>query len=195
MTDHTDSDRPTSSESASGTNAENPSHSPVWKGDENEYYEPDTTLISDPPDYGADYYKRLIDLDTCSYAYLKFGSLLHFEFDGEIRDKDDFKDVLYELYKSTYHSNLSAADLRPKAFEAFADRVVADQLKTTLFRTSIEGPPGPHNQTPREDLNEPFIKKLHAAAALACEHRKQVGRRTKSKDAVLDSILPRHLQN
>lgn len=166
-----------------------------WERDGLEQDKPDATPISDPPDRGVDYYNQLIDLETCSYMYLKKGSMLQFTWRGEIHDIDEFEKALFRLYKSTYKSDLSAADLRPKAFQTFVDDTFSKQLKYTLEKKDpIEGPPGPRNQVRHDRVNERIAGILSNAAALACEHRAQLGRRAQPKDAVLKSILPEHVR-
>lgn len=115
--------------------------------------------------------------------------MLHFSWQGKIHDIDEFKKALFQLYKSTLHSDLSAADLRPKAFKACVAEGVSDQLKATLYTEPIEGPPGPRTQARHRNLNKRIASTLSNAAALACDHRAQPGRRAQSKDAVLQSIL------
>lgn len=157
--------------------------------------EQEVTSISDPPDRGVDYYNRLIDLETCHYTYIKNGSHLGFRWQGELRDMDDFSAALYDLYLSAYNSGLSVADLRPKAFQTFVGETVSKHLEYTLqHRKPIEGPPGPRNQS-RDKINERIAKIVHEAAALACEHRAQLGRRAQSKDKVLKSILSEHVRD
>lgn len=193
MTNQTDSDRPTSTDPIREDN-DSKALSPdnQWERDDPAYDKPDTNSLNDPPERGFNYYNKLIDLNTCSYTYLKNGSYLQFSWQGEIHDIDEFKKALFRLYKSTYKSNLSAADLRPKAFETFVTETVSEQLKATLSRKPIEGPLGPRNQASHRKINERIAGTLSAAAALACEHRTQLGRRARSKDAVVKSVLPEH---
>lgn len=193
MTNQPDSDRSTSTETTSEVTPQTQHPGDPWERDEVEQDKPDATPISDPPDHGVDYYNPLIDLESCSYTYLKKGSMLQFSWQGEIRDIDEFKKALYQLYKSMYKSDLSAADLRPKAFKAFAAEAVSEHLKATLYRKPIEGPPGPHNQANHRKTNKRIADIFHAAAALACDHRERLGRRAQPKDAVLKSILPDHI--
>jgi hypothetical protein len=116
--------------------------------------------------------------------------MLQFSWRGEIHNIDQFKKALYQLYKSTYKSDLSGSDLRTKAFKAFAAEAVSEHLKATLYREPIEGPPGPHNQATHRKTNKRIASTFSAAAALACDHRAQLGRRARPKDTVLKSILP-----
>ncbi len=190
MTNQPESDRSTSTETISEVSPRTQYPGDPWERDELDQNKPDATPISDPPDHGVDYYRQLINLDTCSYTYLKQESMLQFSWRGEIDNIDQFKKALYQLYKSTYKSDLSGSDLRTKAFKAFAAEAVSEHLKATLYRNPIEGPPGPHNQATHRKTNKRIASTFSAAAALACEHRAQLGRRARPKDAVLKSILP-----
>lgn len=198
MTHQTNHNRSASTETTS-EDSDSPTPLPErpheWDESQPEQDKPDATPISDPPDRGVDYYNRLIDLDSCHYTYIKNGSHLGFRWQGELRDMDDFSAALYELYLSAYNSDLSAADLRPKAFQTFVGETVSKHLEYTLQqRNPIEGPPGPRNQS-RDKINERIAQIVHEAAALACEHRAQLGRRAQSKDKVLKSILPEHVHD
>lgn len=192
MTNPTDPDRPTSTETTSEDNGLRALHpDDPWERDEPEQDKPDADPISVPPDRGADYYNQLIDLDTFSFAYIKNESMLQFSWQGEIHDIDEYKKALFRLYISTYRSDLSAADLRPKAFHTFADEAFSEQLKATLSKKPVEGPPGPRNPGRHgKRINEQIARRLHAAVALACEHRTTPGQRAQPKDSVLKSILP-----
>ena len=192
MTNTTDSDRTPGTETTSEVAPRTHHPGDPWERDNNDHDKPDTAPISDPPDHGAHCYYRLINTDTCSYHYMKDDDHLRFSWQGDINTIDEFEDALFSLYKSTYNSPLSAADLRPKAFETFAAKTVSEQLKATLYGNPIEGPPGPHNQHHKH--NERIATTFSAAATLACEHRAQPGRRTRSKDAVLQSISPERVQ-
>ena len=191
MTNQPGSDRSTSTETTIEVTPQTQYPGDPWERDEVEQDEPDATPISDPPDHGVDYYNLLIDLDSCSYMYLKKGSMLQFSWQGEIRDIDEFKKALYQLYKSTYKSDLSGPDLRTKAFKSFAAEAVSEHLKATLYGQPIEGPPGPHNQALHPKTNKRIASIFSSAAALGCDHREQLGRRARSKDAVLKSALPK----
>ncbi|SNR56737.1 hypothetical protein [Halorubrum vacuolatum] len=144
----------------------------------------------DQPDRGAKYYNRLIDLDTWSYTYIRYESTLEFRWQGELRDTNEFKDALYELYRSTYLSDLSPADLRPKAFRTFVSKTISNQLANTLQqRKLIEGSPGSHKQE-HEQLYERIAGQLYKSVVLACEHRAEHGRRPQSRDEFLQEVLP-----
>lgn len=190
MTNQPEADRSTTTETISEVSPQTQYPGDPWERDELDQNKPDTTPISDPPDRGVDYYNRLIDLDTCSYTYLKNGSMLQFSWQGEIRDIEEFKKALFQLYKSTLNTDLSGPDLRTKAFKAFAAEAVSEHLKATLYREPIEGPPGPHNQANHRKTNKRIASTFSAAAALACDDRTELGGLTRSKDAVLKSILP-----
>ena len=196
MANPTEPDQQTSTETASEDDAHRTPHpDDPWEREGIDQDRPDANPISDPPDRGVDYYNQLIDIETCSYMYLKKGSMLQFTWRGEIHDIDEFEKALFRLYKSTYKSDLSAADLRPKAFQTFVDDTFSKQLKYTLEKKDpIEGPPGPRNQVKHDRVNERIAGILSNAAALACEHRTQLGRRAQPKDAVLKSILPEHVR-
>lgn len=191
MTNPTESDRPTATETTSEDNAsrELRPESP-WEHDDLVHDKPDTGVISDPPDRGVDYYNRLIDTEDCFYDYMKTGRLLEFSWQGEIHDIDDFKTALFQLYESTLNSDLSKGDLRPKAFETFAHEVVSEQLKATLYTKPTEGPDSPHDQGRYGRLTDRTAKTLSAAAVLAFDDRIQHNGLPRAEDAVLRSVLP-----
>lgn len=191
MTDSNDTNRPTSTETISENNPAKTFSREPWDREDTEYDKPDATEISNPPDQGVDYYNRLINLDTCSYTYLRDGSHLQLTWQGEIHDIDEFRTALYQLYKSTYKSDLSAADLRPKAFQTFADKATTEEIKKTFHKKPVEKSPRTHNPARHDNrITERIADTLHSAAALACKHRTQLGQQAQPKDTVLNSVLP-----
>jgi len=189
MTDSNDTNRPTSTEPTSENNPRQTFSREPWDREDTEYDKPDAAEFSNPPDKGADSYIRLINVDTCSYIYTRDGSQHQFTSQGEIHDIDEFKTALYQLYKATYKYDLPAAEIRPKAFQTFADKATTEQIKKTFDKKPVEKSPGTHN--PARHSNR-IIKRiadtLHSAAALACKHRTQP--EPQSKDTVLNSVLP-----
>lgn len=195
MTNSTESNQQTSIESTSKDDDPKSFPDDRWEREDWGQDKPDATPISDPPDPGADYYNRLINLDSCHYTYIKNGSHLRFRWQGELRDMSDFSAALYELYLSVYNSDISVANFRWKAFQGFVGETVSKHLEYTLQqRKPIEGPPGPCNQS-RDKINKRTARIMHKALALASDHRAQLGRRAQSKDKVLKSILPEHVRD
>lgn len=167
-----------------------------WERQDTEQPNLDTTQITDPPDPGVDYYRQMIDLGTCLYTYQKSGDMRRFTWHGELQDIDEFRTALYQLYNAAYDSDLEKAEFRPKAFFSFAGTAVPIELKETLHQKLTEG---------RSDSNTPpgYVEPIHKrigylmarSAALGCEHRTQIGRRRKSQDTVLKSVLPEAAQS
>ncbi|MFC6875495.1 hypothetical protein [Halobellus marinus] len=198
MTDYPDTERSTSTETTTEADDQTFSHLDrprEWDELESGQSKPDADPASDPPDRGVNYYNCLIDLDTCSYSYIETGSMLQFRSRGVVQDMNEFKTVLYELYKSAYRSELPASKFRPKAFLSFAGTVVTDELKHTLHRKLVQESSGPRRPVGHaKPVDDQIINLLYKAAALGCKHRTQVGRRARSKDAVLRSILPKSVR-